>query len=95
MQHQDDDDVDDPHQKDLCKAQYYKCNDCDKVLSNMANLELHANKTGHSNFEESTEAVKPLTEEGKPLTEEEKTARVLVIKHLLIKKRPHSHTGRD
>jgi hypothetical protein len=47
----------------------------------MANLELHANKkTGHSNFEELTEAVKPC------LTEEESMAKILVIKDLLIKK---------
>merc|ERR1712232_551436 len=44
-------------------AQSYKCNQCGKILSNMANLELHANKTGHSDFEESTESIKPLTAE--------------------------------
>lgn len=46
----------------------------------MANLELHANKTGHSDFEESTVAVKPLTAE-------EKKAKVEEIKALLKKKR--------
>lgn len=61
-------------------AQSYKCNECGKILSNMANLELHANKTGHSDFAESTEAVKPLTEE-------EKKAKVEEIKMLLKAKR--------
>jgi hypothetical protein len=46
----------------------------------MANLELHANKTGHSDFEESTEIKKPLTEE-------EKKAKVAEIKGLLKAKR--------
>ena len=46
----------------------------------MANLELHANKTGHSDFEESTEAVKPLTAE-------EKARKVEEIKALLKAKR--------
>jgi len=53
LQHQDDDDIDEPIPKGAGKAggavaQSYKCNECGKVLSNMANLELHANKTGHS-----------------------------------------------
>ena len=61
-------------------TQSYKCNECGKILSNMANLELHANKTGHSDFAESTEAVKPLTEE-------EKKAKVEEIKLLLKAKR--------
>lgn len=85
MQHQDDDDIDDPIEKVPATAeggvaQSYKCNECGKILSNMANLELHANKTGHSDFEESTEAKKPLTEE-------EKKAKILEIKSLLKAKR--------
>ena len=32
-------------------------------MSSIANLELHANKTGHSDFAESTQQVKPLTAE--------------------------------
>lgn len=62
------------------KAQSYKCNECGKLLSNMANLELHANKTGHSDFSESTESVKPLTEE-------EKKKKIEEIKSLLAAKR--------
>lgn len=84
MNHQDDADIDDPiplvPSSTDAKAQSYKCNECGKILSNMANLELHANKTGHSDFEESTQAVKPLTEE-------EKAAKIAEIKALLKAKR--------
>lgn len=81
MQHQNDADIDDPiPDKPIPKAQSYKCNECGKILSNMANLELHANKTGHSDFEECTEAVTPLTAE-------EKAAKIAEIKELLKKKR--------
>ena len=86
MNHQDDADIDDPIEKvpksaaGGAVAQSYKCNECGKILSNMANLELHANKTGHSDFEESTEFKKPLTEE-------EKQAKILEIKSLLKAKR--------
>jgi UBX domain-containing protein 1/4 len=95
MQHQDDADIDDelPHPAggtDSASAdasgaggavaQSYKCNECGKILSNMANLELHANQTGHSDFEESTVRVKPMTEE-------EKQAKIAEIKNLLQAKR--------
>lgn len=85
MNHQEDADIDDPIElvpknDPAGVVGSYKCNDCGKVLSNMANLELHANKTGHSDFEESTTSVKPLTEE-------EKAAKILQIKSLLKEKR--------
>lgn len=85
MNHQDDDDIDDPIEKVPAAAagavaQSYKCNECGKILSNVANLELHANKTGHSDFEESTEVKTPLTAE-------EKAAKILEIKSLLKAKR--------
>merc|ERR1712127_271320 len=85
LAHQDDANIDDPIEKvpktsGGLVAQSYKCNECGKILSNMANLELHANKTGHSDFEESTEIKKPLTEE-------EKKAKILEIKALLKAKR--------
>eukprot|EP00934_Nitzschia_sp_Nitz4_P005802 Nitzschia sp. Nitz4//scaffold65_size103378//68867//70519//NITZ4_004474-RA/size103378-processed-gene-0.33-mRNA-1//1//CDS//3329556264//5792//frame0 len=81
MEHQDDDDIDHPIPEDFQgTAKSYKCNDCGKILSNMANLELHANKTGHSDFEESTQEVKPLTPE-------EKAAKIAEIKELLKLKR--------
>jgi UBX domain-containing protein 1/4 len=63
-EHQDDVDIDEENIA-LVKATSYKCNDCGKILSSMANLELHANKTGHSDFEESLQRVEPLTEEQK------------------------------
>jgi thiol-disulfide isomerase/thioredoxin len=81
MEHQDDADIDEPIPEGAeQKAQSYKCNECGKILSNMANLELHANKTGHSDFEESTTAVKPLSAE-------EKAAKIAEIKELLKAKR--------
>jgi|AntRauTorckE5430_2_1112549.scaffolds.fasta_scaffold03177_3 thiol-disulfide isomerase/thioredoxin len=83
MAHQDDADIDDPIEnipKIGAVAQSYKCNECGKILSNMANLELHANKSGHSDFEESTQAVKLLTEE-------EKAKKIAEIKTLLKVKR--------
>ena len=81
MLHQDDDGIDDPIPAgQVEKAQSYKCNECGKVLSNMANLELHANKTGHSDFEEST-TVAPT------LTPEEKLQKIAEIKRLLKAKR--------
>ena len=80
MEHQEDMDIDEPIPPGGVVAQSYKCNDCGKILSNMANLELHANKTGHSDFEESTQSVKPLTPE-------EKAAKIAEIKSLLKAKR--------
>lgn len=80
MQHQEDDDIDEPIPAGGEKAQSYKCNECGKILSNMANLELHANKTGHSDFEESTQSVIPLTAE-------EKANKIAEIKDLLKAKR--------
>jgi len=68
MNHQDDADIDAPidfSAKPAAVAPSYKCNECGKLFSSMASLELHANKTGHSDFSESTEAIKPLTEEEK------------------------------
>jgi UBX domain-containing protein 1/4 len=75
-QHQDDDDIDEPIplvNESTGIAQSYKCNECGRLFSNMANLELHANKTGHSDFEESTESVKIMTPE-------EKIAKIAEIK---------------
>jgi hypothetical protein len=81
MEHQDDTDIDDPIPEGAgATVESYKCNECGIILSNMANLELHANKTGHSDFEESTQSVTPLTPE-------EKAAKIAGIKDLLKKKR--------
>ncbi|XP_050431351.1 UBX domain-containing protein 1-like [Adelges cooleyi] len=43
-------------------AKSYKCEDCNKLFADTAALEYHAMKSGHSNFSESTEEKKPLTE---------------------------------
>ncbi|XP_050525096.1 UBX domain-containing protein 1-A-like isoform X2 [Daktulosphaira vitifoliae] len=46
-------------------AKSYKCEDCNKLFVDTTALEYHAMKSGHSNFSESTEEKKPLTEEEK------------------------------
>lgn len=47
------------------EAKSIKCTECGKILKNSAFASFHAEKSGHSAFEESTEEVKPLTEEEK------------------------------
>lgn len=42
-----------------------KCEDCGKLFRTQVEVEFHAAKSGHSNFSESTEEKKPLTEEEK------------------------------
>jgi len=56
------------------------CNDCQKILKDAQAAEFHAVKTGHQNFAESTEAIKPLTEE-------EKKAKLEELKQRLKEKR--------
>ncbi|CBJ27422.1 PUB domain, zinc finger protein Thioredoxin [Ectocarpus siliculosus] len=56
-------------------AQSLKCDDCNVTLKDMAAAELHASKTSHDNFSESTEEVKALTPEEK----EAKLARMKAI----------------
>ncbi|NP_001156055.1 UBX domain-containing protein 1-like [Acyrthosiphon pisum] len=46
-------------------AKSYKCEDCNKLFADTTALEYHAMKSGHSNFAESTEEKKPLTEDEK------------------------------
>ncbi|KAI7894567.1 ubiquitin-related domain-containing protein [Mucor mucedo] len=41
------------------------CNDCQKLFRDATGAERHAIRTGHQNFAESTEAIKPLSEEEK------------------------------
>ncbi|KAG1177066.1 hypothetical protein G6F70_005303 [Rhizopus microsporus] len=41
------------------------CNDCQKLFRDATGAERHAARTGHQNFAESTEVIKPLTEEEK------------------------------
>ncbi|KAF8720831.1 hypothetical protein AX14_010685 [Amanita brunnescens Koide BX004] len=47
------------------EAKSIKCSECGKVFKNTALANFHAEKTGHDQFEESTEEIKPLTEEEK------------------------------
>lgn len=46
-------------------AQSLLCEDCGKKFRSQAQAEFHASKSGHMNFSESTEEIKPLTEEEK------------------------------
>ncbi|XP_055310578.1 UBX domain-containing protein 1 [Sitodiplosis mosellana] len=43
----------------------FKCEECNRLFKNQMEVEFHAAKSGHSNFSESTEEKKPLTEEEK------------------------------
>jgi len=47
------------------EAKSIKCSICDKTFRNTALANFHAEKSGHDQFEESTEEIKPLTEEEK------------------------------
>ncbi|KAJ9091290.1 hypothetical protein QFC21_007075 [Naganishia friedmannii] len=46
-------------------ARSVKCSECGKIFKNADLVSFHAEKSGHSNFEESTEEYVPLTEEEK------------------------------
>ncbi|XP_013106178.1 UBX domain-containing protein 1 [Stomoxys calcitrans] len=61
-------------------AKSLKCDDCGKLCKDQGEVEFHAAKTGHSNFSESTE-------EKKPLTEEEKKQQLALIEEKLKQKR--------
>ncbi|KAK0647599.1 hypothetical protein DIS24_g7617 [Lasiodiplodia hormozganensis] len=58
------------------EAQSLRCNDCGKMFRNHAQAEFHASKSGHVDFEESTEEIKPLTEEEKKARLEELRAKL-------------------
>ncbi|KAF8547778.1 hypothetical protein OG21DRAFT_1424215 [Imleria badia] len=47
------------------EAKSIKCSICNKTFRNTALANFHAEKSGHDQFEESTEEIKPLTEEEK------------------------------
>ncbi|KAF1964982.1 hypothetical protein BU23DRAFT_561514 [Bimuria novae-zelandiae CBS 107.79] len=47
------------------EARSLVCEDCGKRFRSTAQAEFHASKSGHENFAESTEEIKPLTEEEK------------------------------
>lgn len=62
------------------EAKSLKCSDCGKLFNTNLKAEFHASRTGHNNFEESTEAVKPMTEE-------EKAAHLEMLRKKLAEKR--------
>ncbi|EOD51644.1 Ubx domain-containing protein [Neofusicoccum parvum] len=62
------------------EARSLKCNECGKMFRSHAQAEFHASKSGHVDFEESTEELKPLTEE-------EKKARLEELRQKLAEKR--------
>ncbi|KZO92852.1 hypothetical protein CALVIDRAFT_540517 [Calocera viscosa TUFC12733] len=45
------------------EAKSIKCSECGKIFKNTALANYHAEKSGHDQFEESTDEIKPLTEE--------------------------------
>ena len=47
------------------EARSLVCNECGKLFRGTAQAEFHASKSGHQDFAESTEEIKPLTEEEK------------------------------
>jgi len=62
------------------EAKSIKCSQCGKTFKNTALANFHAEKSGHDQFGESTEEIKPLTEE-------EKAARLADLKAKLAEKR--------
>lgn len=46
-------------------AKSFKCNECNRLFKDEMEMQFHASKSGHSDFAESTEEKKPLTEEQK------------------------------
>ncbi|KAG7529174.1 hypothetical protein FFLO_05761 [Filobasidium floriforme] len=70
----------DPTKADDVEAKSVKCTDCGKIFKNTSLVSFHAEKSGHSNFEESTE-------EYVPLTEEERKAKLEDLRKKLVEKR--------
>ncbi|KAK0188478.1 hypothetical protein F5146DRAFT_1104069 [Armillaria mellea] len=62
------------------EAKSIKCSECDKIFRNTVLANFHAEKSGHTAFEESTEEVKPLTEE-------EKSAKLAELREKMAEKR--------
>lgn len=54
-----------PAEAEGAEAKSIKCSECGKVFRSSATASFHAEKSGHQEFEESTEEIKPLTEEEK------------------------------
>jgi len=64
------------------EAKSIKCTECGKIFKNTALANFHAEKSGHDQFEESTEEVKPLTEE-------EKAQKLIELRAKMAEKRSH------
>ncbi|KAL7425147.1 hypothetical protein Q5752_000835 [Cryptotrichosporon argae] len=62
------------------EAKSIKCSECGKVFRSSATASFHAQRSGHQEFEESTEEIKPLTEE-------EKKAKLAELREKLALKR--------
>ncbi|KAK0214962.1 hypothetical protein IW262DRAFT_1465735 [Armillaria fumosa] len=62
------------------EAKSIKCSECGKTFRNTALANFHAEKSGHTAFEESTEELKPLTEE-------EKSAKLAELREKMAEKR--------
>lgn len=58
------------------EAKSIKCTDCGKIFKSPAFASFHAERSGHTSFEESTEEIKPLTEEEKKAKLEELRAKL-------------------
>ncbi|WVF71151.1 hypothetical protein IAT40_005949 [Kwoniella sp. CBS 6097] len=61
-------------------ARSIKCSECGKIFRSEATASFHAGRSGHDQFEESTEEIKPLTEE-------EKKAKLAELRAKLAEKR--------
>ncbi|KAJ1519707.1 hypothetical protein ONE63_004968 [Megalurothrips usitatus] len=57
--------VDSNEGEEGAEAKSLKCNECNKLFKTQAEVEFHAAKTQHTDFSESTEEKKPLTDEEK------------------------------
>ena len=64
--------------KNDAASQSLKCDDCGKVLRDVAAAELHAVSSGHQSFSESVEAIVPLTPAEKSAKLEEIIVRLAV-----------------
>ncbi|KAM0786167.1 hypothetical protein ACM66B_006974 [Microbotryomycetes sp. NB124-2] len=73
------------------EAKSLKCLDCGKLFKNAALANYHGEKSGHENFEESTEEIAPLTEEQKAAKLEELKAKMAEKKKLQAKKDAEEH----
>ncbi|KAI9028569.1 ubiquitin-related domain-containing protein [Hyaloraphidium curvatum] len=76
-------------------AQSLRCADCGKILRDENAAQIHAMKTEHTNFEESTEAIKPLTPEEKAKKLEELKAKLAAKRELKRKEEEEEEKKRE